>query len=677
MFIRSCSILSLILLWVMFFPTLAWGATCEVRSVPGGLHCTDEEGQIQWERMHPVLVPENMDADAEGIARASEVPLLLQNDRVLYGVRGDLLEADRETGRVLNRTRYPLRIVELRAEGSDVKVSLERGLEVIYLGPGGTAGQGLWVNHMPGFLVDDLNTTWLDAFRLHAAFEQQDADDERLSEAFRLGARQDETNPFFYLELGAYLELSERAVGHDDESEAAKVYQRALAPSQVLWIDWLLLSGQLEAKGRPDEARVAFSRAQEAMASGGFQPERFLGRDLLILYRPLGSLISNAFEEGDADRVDELFTGIADVFPLMEGGSTIYGALHEWFEEQGRQDLSAPWAARAERAQVASPLDFASEVDDANRLALPILAIVYALLLGGLVLGLHSGRRRRRDGEGSENGGETGKPKKHEWMPKVPPRDLLMPLVFFIALVPLTLLMATTMVSIQEKFSVPTGLKSDGLAAPEVSDWVKERAPSEARDQLLAIAEAEREAFHRGEVIIDRPPIHELLKETMAADLWKRTLLGLRAEMQVEPRHHIIFYPNFDHTEIGGNGSPLRLVGLMILFGLLLLLGHLLALYVPRAWRGLTVLVPGALGMPSALGMVVLLIFCAGALGISGNTNLFDGILSYYWVHFHYLEQPDGGGANPSWFAWLALLGAFGLHIVGVVRARRTGLDPQ
>ena len=661
MVIRTCSTLSLTLLLVMILPTLAWGDVCEVSSVPGGLHCTDEEGQIQWERIHDVLVPENMYADAEGIARAGEVPFILQDDRVLYGVRGDLLEADRVTGRVLSRTRYPERIVELREEGSDVKVSLEQGLEVNYPGPQGTAGQGLWVNPLQGPGFDDVNTAWLDALRLQTG-------DDRSIEAYRLAARQDETNPFFYLLLG------DMAAHQEDESGATEAYQRALGLSKVLWIDWLLLSGEFEAKGRPDEARVALSRAREAMAAEGFQPERFLGRDLLILYRPLFSPLSDAIGDGDADRADELFARIADVFPLVEGGSTIYGALHEWFEEQGRQDLSATWAARAERARVASPLDFESEVDAANRLAIPILALVYALLFGGLVLGLHSGRRRRREGE---NSGESGKPGKHRWMPRVAPRDLVMPLVFLIALIPLTVLMATTMVSIQEKFFVPTGLKSDGLAAPDVSDWLNDRAPSEARDQLLAIAEAEREAFQRGEVITERPEIHELLAETMAADLSKRTVLGLRAEMKVEPRRHIIFYPGFDHAHIGGNGSPLRLVGLMILFGLLLLIGHLLALYVPRAGRGLPVLVPGALGMPPALGMVVLLIFCAGALGISGNTDLFDGILSYYWVQFFFLLEQEGGGAGTEWLAMSALLGALGLHVGAVVRAWRSGLDRQ
>ncbi len=622
---------------------MVWAALCEVRPIDAGLRCVDEEGQLRWERVHHSLIPHHLEVNAEGLAAVGEVPFLVQEERVLLAVGGDLLEVERATGQVVGRTRYPGSIEGMAQEGDEVTVRLIwrspwgilTPVEVVYRGPRGMAGQALWGDPRATHF-----SAWYDARRI---LQTRAHDDEAGQvEALRRAARRDQTNPFYYLVLG--------------DQVGEQVYQDALGLPGVLWMDWLILWTELEHRGRPDEARRAFALAREGMAAEGVRPERFLGVDplsTLSFLHPSGT-VWHAMDEGDADRVDELSSRIAELFPLMQGGAELFGALGDWFLEQGREDLAATWGDRAERAREGSPLDLRPEVEAANRLSMLVLTLFYTLLVSGFVLGLRSGRRR----EGAR------------WLPKPVLGDLGMPLVFFVALIPLTLLMATTMASFNQKFFAPTGLQADGLAAPDVEEWLQEREPSTARDALLAIAAEERGAFLRGEEVGVRPEIQELVAETLAADLPRMRARLLKDEREVA-LHQVIFYPELSHEWIGGNAGPLRLVGLLLVFFLLLWIGHVIAYSNPRVGHRLPMLIPGAVGMPLALGMLVLAIFVAGILWVTGNGYLFSPLRMGYWVHFPYLDLEPALRGTPL-IAWLPVAVGLGLHGLGVVRDRRT-----
>ncbi len=645
---------------------------CQVREVEGGIHCVHEDGQVEWERIHPSLwrheelyLDSAVDPADVGLDAELEVPLPAGlypvGDRHFYTVFRDLIEVDEQTGRVVRRVRFPAAIEKVEAvdeERLEVTLDVERDrygssnyqFELLYSLDGPEPSQTFW-----GIGIWTFANTW-DADWLVVDLEEDEYEEaiERLKAAWEA----DRTNPFYAQLLG---EWQERA---GDEEAAAGSYLEAASATKAPWKDLMAVATRLESAGASDAADEAFAAGLVRIEEIGIARERFYSLVLMVLAfmtpQDEDALAYEAIHDGDAEEVHRLALRQAEAFPYVESGHLTWFRLAEWMEEQGRHDLADEWNQRAEANQERTELLFVSAVRRADRALLGMGACTIAVFILSLVIGLRSGAawRRREDGEEDASNSKS-------WRNVFRLRDVVGLFVLYMGIFVCALIMSTSVVAIGEFAGAPINVIQDSLAAPDVEEWLEELHESSAQQELIALSREERSALAEGVALPERESVHDLIAEAVYADARQDQWDQLRSGRLP----NAFAQANTVGMEAGPapDGEKLHLI--WVLFGLtglgiIIAFGMVVGRFLPGLTRWALRIIPGGPASLAPLGALMLLAVVAGFLALAGLDSLLHNLASpafplYFGLgelgSYGDLSQPSRGWVGVV-FAAVALL---------------------
>lgn len=668
-------------------------------SISGGIEamgCAESNWRLHhpslWEDEQTYLQMQASNDDGER-SNPREVKFVTREDRVYYSVLRDLFEVDRDDGVILRRVRFPARIADIvLAAGGALDVTLHtRGgtypasetdnppTEEITLRyePGGLEpAQIFWDHVIDGFAA------LRDAQWLVANLEADDqtnrvppssgiiaTDEHEATRVLSEAHRRDPTNPFYAEQLGHL----HREAG--DEKAAMEAFDAAADSTGAAWSDLLALSLRLEEAGATDAAKRAYENGLARMDDVGIASERVYG--MLVMVTAFSGLhdaegpLQQAIRDGDADTVHRLSARVADAFPFVEGGYSSWSALASWMEEQGRDELADQWRQRArQNRDVTYPL-FQATATWADQSLVGMIATGLTLIVLSLVVGLRGGMARRRRCDDPGDGKGSGP----LWLPIVRLRDLMALLVIYTGFFVCTLLLSTNVVAIDTLAKMPVPGLHDGLAAPEVEQWLQELDDSPAQKELLEIAREEQRLLTAGEELPERDSVHHLIAQAANEDAWQSQLQLLKSARLPAP----LATTEITDGEIGEHDGDMRdqhrsILSIFLGFpgvAFLIFLGGLAGAYAPRAARrGLQVL-PGGPPQLAPFGGFVLLGFFTALVAFAG----YDSLISELWPSFLRLFGLDGIApqsiAPSRIWAWVVLATVLAVQVWAVFRGSK------
>jgi hypothetical protein len=637
-------------------------ATCGVVTVPGGLACVDADQASSWRVHHPSLW-EDEKAYVEGGQGATPAGPVELGERLVYAVRADLLAFDLQRRQVVGRWRFPAKIAGLQAAGDnlvDVTLDYQPGrasaseveLTVRHRLDGRPPAQMQWspmdfVQRIPTlreaqWLVADLDE------------EQVEQAVERLEQA----RRRDPTNPFYALLIG------ERRQAAGDDRGARQAFEQAAANEPAVWQDLLVLSRHLEEAGAQEPAQRAFEDGLAAMVDAGLEPRRMttlLAPSLIFL--GIQEPISAAVSEGDVERVDRLSARIAAVAPHVEGAPRVWRDLADWFDRHDRPQLAEQWRERASTAEVGAFNTVHHSVVWVDRMLNAIAGLALAILLISLLVGIRGGLARRRLREEESD-------KDHSlWVPLLRVRDIAAPLLLCVLMLPLPFVASVHLDVVGQLADAPIGVMNDAMAAPDVEQWLEERHESPARQKLLDIARAEREAVLAGEPVSDKIFTDELLYETIRADA-QQTAKGTLTRGKIPDIFALA------DTQIGKDASalgPLAAVTGFVHIAILIFLGGIIGARLPRVGRWAVRLIPGGAARLAPFGGLVLALFSTAILAFFGLDSILSTVAQPNTARYFGLEAIAAADVTPSrLWAWAAIAVSIVVHVWAVRSGERS-----
>lgn len=147
------------------------------------------------------------------------------------------------------------------------------------------------------------------------------------------------------------------------------------------------------AVGQDDTAAAA--ALAEVRATPGLRPDRiFMWPPSAV---PIAEL-SKALVANDAAALDHALAPLADLLPFARDGVLLYRAVADWMRVHGSPPLADAWAARAARVEASFAGDPARTWASLSRTTTFAWAVVWALPLFALVVGVGLGARQRGRG---------------------------------------------------------------------------------------------------------------------------------------------------------------------------------------------------------------------------------------------------------------------------------------
>ncbi len=488
----------------------AWGAAeeiCEVRAVNGGLACVGPDGERRWEIHHPSLWDDEEQYLTGELERFPIGPVI-EEGRVFYAVRGDLLEVDPDAGKVIGRIRLPALIADVYGLGGSIQV-------VVGMAPEWPLGAdtvyreiGLHLSRpLRSFSVwyGDGGTDVRFAARRDAEWlmERLEADGKDVVEGLVRAWEADPTN----LVLLAELMEARGDLGRDD-GEFSRQWTEALAQRFTAgppWQDLILVSWYVS-EGDMETGEAMFRRGKEQMLAAGVQPERITGLPSFVLLHMDGrKLIRKHLQAGNAEEVDRLAERMAVLTPLVEGGEVVWPALADWLESEGVDGQK--WRERAEYNRLHAKSFSGEPARVADRWIAILVGTALALLLGAFSAGLIGGRRRKRLMSGG-----------------VRVRDLLGILVLLGVFQVGMMGLSAQMQVVGMMAGAPLGLFDDTLAAPGVYEWLGDQGQyggATEFEHLQNLVWDDRLSMRlMGTMRMDRERVAETLYSALRADAW-------------------------------------------------------------------------------------------------------------------------------------------------------------
>ena len=425
---------------------------------------------------------------------------------------------------------------------------------------------------------------------------------------------------------------------------------RADGPDDA-WQDTLVRAAALENDGERASASLAWEAGMAAFKASGVRADRvFALPSRQLVPTPL---VRQAIAAGDVERVDVVLGRVAQAFPFLREGADVYPAIAAWMRAQGAAERAAVWDARGTAAAGAFVSDGRRAAAAFDRVLPFALGAYLALPLAGFVLGLGLAARRRSGGGGGPPG----------------PTVLAGFGVGILVLIAVILCGSLTgQLDVVDKHrSLPAELLQDGMAAPAVKTWVQTRVRDTARGPLLANIDAEVAAMARGGRAEVPPPSDHDMRLALAprVGFMDRAMSGahsLRLTAYLDP----------DRAVARVLAPVATLERAVILMVVAIALGLVLGRTVPRAWRVVHAVVPGAsrwlgpvAGVVTMLTMASLVALAAGrgaGLGRPDPRPLFG-------VEALPLPGTVVGGV-PAWVLPV-LVAAIGVHILGIWMDRR------
>lgn len=661
-----------------------------------------KDGEIScgpwWTLHHPSIWKDEetylqrFDDGEDGVSHGRrEMAFLTVGDRVYYSALRDLFEVDLVEGVILRRVRFPARIAGIAlATGSALDVTLHtRGgtypasetdsppTEKITLRykPGGPEPAQIFWDHVTDGFAAMRDAEWLVANLQEDDEINQappisgifDPDEDEATRVLSEAHRRDPTNPFYAEQLGHL----HREAG--DEQAAMEAFDAAADSTGAVWSDRLALSLRLEEAGATDAAKRAYENGLARMDEVGIARERVFTTLVMVtafsgLHDAEGPL-QQGIREGDADAVHRLSARVADAFPFAEGGYSSWSALTSWMEEQGRDDLADQWRQRArENRDVTYPL-FEAPATRADQSLVGMIATGLTLIVLSLVVGLRGGiaRRRRRDDPGD------GKGSVPLWLPAVRLRDLYALLLIYAGFFVCSLILSANVVTIGTLTKMPVPGLHDGLAAPEVEQWLQELDDSPAQKELLEIAREEQRLLTAGEELPERGSVHHLIAEAANEDAQQSQLQLLKSARLPDP----LATTGITDGEIGEHDGDMRdkhrsFLSIFVGFpgvAFLIFLGGLAGAYAPRAARRGLQVVPGGPPQLAPIGGFVLLGFLTALVAFAGYDSLISELIEPAFLRYFGLDgiAPQSIAPSRTW-AWIVLATVLAIQIWAVFR---------
>lgn len=598
------------------------GSDCQAVAVTGGVECRAQDGKVVWELHHPSLW-----SDKDTYLKQAEEPRpvgpVISEDHAYYAVGRDLLEVALAEGIISSRTRFPAPIAELEAvdaETIDVIVALAdqfKSKEVpstvrLPHTPGGQAPP-----QMAWSLADmaEQFLTAKDAQWLVASAQNNEEAMQLLEEARQVDA----TNPFLSQVLGNLLQDS-------GEAEAAiQAFSQSANSQDAVWQDLLQLSTLLDGSGSPEDAERAFQLGMQQLEQFGIDPERVSSMMPMVTtflsssedFSPL----LRAFEAGDVEEVSRLAMRMAEGFPNVEGAHWNWAALARWMEAEGADGLAREWQRIADENKAAAFGIFEESVVALDRAVLVAGSLALALVLLSLLIGMRSGVARRRLRDADPDGGHN------LWIPRLRVRDLIMPCVFFVALIATTYYVNMHVHVVDEFANMPVSNLQDGLASPKTQDWLMEMAESPAVHELINTVLAEREALEEGRELPERQPVVHLLVDAAYEDArqaqWELLRSGQMPDLIAAVQ--MLDANPADMEAPGGMSLAMALIPLAALL-LLLFLGSILGSRAPGFVRPILLVIPGGNRHLAPVGALLLVAFIAAVAALGGYDNIIQQI---------------------------------------------------
>ncbi len=647
---------------------------CEVEAVNGGVHCVRGDGEVTWEIQHPSLWDELEDYLAQDEERFPVGPITtgpaetgssMNEGRVFYAVRGDLIEIDPLEGVVVGRRRMFAPIGSLEtAEGAvdqlelvldfeperpgaeKVEISVMMGLDA----PG--PPQNIWFGMMNSFA--GRMTAWRDSDWLVERLE----DEERsvVFEALLEAYQRDPLNLFLLARLTSE-EHAEAFVGSRDgdrlSERAARRWEELLyytSPSvgppwqDLVAVSWVLEEDRL---GREIGAEV-FEVGHRKMLERGIEPERMTNLvSFVITHMRARDVIIEAVDEDDARRVDDLSNRLYLGFPYVEGGHFAWASLAEWLDDHG--ESGDRWRERArENAEISYSLA-GSDSRAADRLIAWQAGLALALLLFPFLIGIQGGIARRRRREEGLNSAPA-------WVPLLGFRHLLGLLLLIGAMVFCVFSLATHVAVIGKMAAAPLNTMDDTMASPDVRMWLEDLAASPARDELLEISTHEFEALQAGRDIEKKSFMVHLVHEAGTADARATQWELLKSGQLSNPFTSL----EIDADQSGAAMDKVPAFGLIPFLGLMAILifvGTLLGSALPRIGLWTLRLIPGGAPALVPIGGVLLGgVFAALAAFMGADSILTSLSVPAFPRYFGLQEIAVDVITSPNrLWAWLAL----------------------
>ncbi len=680
------------LICLCFVPAMAFGEEepevvenddqqCQVREVEGGIHCLYVDGHVEWERIHPSLWRDEklyLDRDTEpadvGIDEELNVPAPTQlyqfGDRLFYTVFRDLIEVDEETGKTVQRVRFPAPIagVEMLDDRRlDLILSVDRELsstesyefQLTYSLEGPEPAQTFWGTGVPGF-ANSHDADWLVA----------DLDEDAVEEAIgRLSAawHQDRTNPFYAQLLG---EWEQRA---GDTEAADRAFREAAAARGAPWKDLITLSTRLELIGASEAADRAFQTGLERFEEIGIARERLYSVVTMVLTFMIPvddeAPAYQAIRGGDVDTVDRLARRNAELFPYVESGYMMWSRLAEWFEEQGRPELAQQWRYRAEVNREGTKYLFDGATAWSDRALLGMGAIAVTLFFLSLVIGLRSGlvsRERKRKDETEDS------PRAKRWINAFRLRDFVALFVLYGALFGCALALNINVVAAGGFVGMPMATFQDSLAAPEVEEWLETLHESPAQQELIHLSRDERLALEMGTPMPPRESIHDLIDEAVYADArhqqWRQLRSGRLPNIFENADIASWEWEDSPHTE---DWHVARVIFGLPGIAMMILFGFVVGRFLPRLSTWTLRLIPGGPANLAPVGGFMLLAVVAGLLALAGMDSIFRSLSTPYFPRYFGLddlELSDEILQPARTWVWFAFASVVSVQVWAVVR---------